>query len=106
MEEESLRVDLALKFREKEMSLLQSLVGGLRTWTAALSEMGVVLKLVLAGAGGLVFLWGGSSFVWAVVRPFWGGRRGERGRWDGKGGRRRRESGRLEEGEGEEEGDE
>lgn len=68
--DESMRVEVDVKLREKELSLLQDLVEGARSLTPIVTDLGVLSKLVLAGAGGLVCLWGLSAFVHAVVLPF------------------------------------
>jgi len=92
--DESIRVEVDLKLREKELSLLRDLVKGAQALAPVVTEMGILTKVVLVGAGGLVCVWGGSAFCKAVVAPF--GRKGGR-----KGGRRRKSE---EDRDGEEEG--
>lgn len=81
--DESMRVEVDLKLRDKEFSLLRDLVDGAHAFAPIMTEMGILAKLALVGAGGLVCVWGGSAFCKAVVTPF----RRREGR---KGGRRRR----------------
>ena len=87
-------MEVDLKLREKELSLLRDLVKGAQALAPVVTEMGILTKVVLVGAGGLVCVWGGSAFCKAVVAPF--GRKGGR-----KGGRRRKSE---EDRDGEEEG--
>lgn len=69
---------------------------GAQAFAPVITELGILTKLVLVGAGGLVCVWGGSAFCKAVVAPF--GRKGGRRRRGKKGGERE------EDGDGEEEG--
>jgi hypothetical protein len=96
--DESMRVEVDLKLRENELSLLQDIVREAQALAPVITEMGILTKLVLVGAGGLVCVWGGSAFCKAVVAPF--GRKTGR-----KAGRRRKKGGEsAEDGDGEEEG--
>eukprot|EP00624_Nannochloropsis_granulata_P006011 evm.model.NODE_43347_length_20623_cov_19.124037.1 len=95
-----MRVEVDLKLREKEFSLLRDLVDGAQAIAPVITEMGVLTKLVLVGAGALVCVGGGSAFCKAVVTPFKRreGRKGERRR------RRKEEDETEEDGVGREEG--
>ena len=59
--DESMRVEVDLKLREKELSLLQDLVKGAQALAPVITELGILTKLVLVGAGGLV--WGRLQFL-------------------------------------------
>lgn len=65
-----MRLELDVKLKARELQLLEEVVAGARGLTPLLTELGVLTKLVLAGAGGLVFVWGLSKFVGAVVDPW------------------------------------
>lgn len=65
-----MRLELEVKLKGRELQLLEEVVAGARGLTPLLTELGVLTKLVLAGAGGLVFVWGLSKFVGAVVDPW------------------------------------
>lgn len=68
--DETKRVEVDVKLRDRELSLLQDLVEGARGLAPIVTDLGVLGKLVLVGAGGLVCLWGLSAFVHAVILPF------------------------------------
>lgn len=65
-----MRLELDVKLKKRELQLLEEVVAGARGLTPLVQELGVLAKLVLAGAGGLVFVWGLSKFCSAVVLPF------------------------------------
>ncbi len=65
-----MRVEVDVKLRDKELGLLQDMVKAARGLAPIVTDLGVLSKLVLAGAGGLVCLWGLSAFVHAVILPF------------------------------------
>jgi hypothetical protein len=68
--EEAMRLELDVKLKARELQLLSDIVAGARGLTPLITELGVLSKLVLAGAGGLVFIWGLSKFCATVVLPF------------------------------------
>lgn len=68
--EEAMRLELDVKLKTRELQLLEEVVAGARGLTPLITELGVLTKLVLAGAGGLIFVWGLSKFCGAVVLPF------------------------------------
>lgn len=70
LREEAMRLELDVKLKARELQLLEEVVAGARGLTPLITELGVLTKLVLAGAGGLVFVWGLSKFCGAVVLPF------------------------------------
>lgn len=73
--EEAMRVEVDVSLKRRELELLKEAVEGARGLAPVITSMGVMSKIVLAGAGGLVFLWGLSKFCSAVVQPYYSPRR-------------------------------
>lgn len=70
MAEEAMRMELDMKLKARELALLEEVVAGCRGMSSLIRELGVLSRLVLAGAGGLIFVWGLSKFCSAVVLPY------------------------------------
>ncbi len=68
--DDAMRLELDVQLKARELEVLEEVVAGARGLGPLLTELGVLTKLVLAGAGGLVFVWGLSKFCAAVALPF------------------------------------
>jgi hypothetical protein len=68
--DDAMRLELDVQLKARELQVLEEVVAGARGLGPLVTELGVLSKLVLAGAGGLVFVWGLSKFCAAVALPF------------------------------------